>query len=188
MGQARKREVIELVHEIVARGAPAAANKLLKVTKTFFGWCVGRAILEVSPANGLSAPTREKSRDRVLSDAELTSVLAAARQIHGPYGAIVEFLALSGQRREEVAQLTWTELDLASRVWTIPACRTKNATFGGARRPILYRLGRVVAGEVISARHCRNIEPTLAQWPFQRLQTRYQQETLSVPCAYSYVR
>ena len=60
--------------------------------------------------------------------------------------------------------------------------------FGGARRPILYRLGRVVAGEVISARHCRNIEPTLAQWPFQRLQTRYQQETLSVPCAYSYVR
>jgi integrase len=122
-----KREVIELVHEIVARGAPAAANKLLKVIKTFFGWCVGRAILEVSPANGLSAPTREKSRDRVLSDAELTSVLAAARLIHGPYGAIVEFLALTGQRREEVAQLTWTELDLASRVWTIPACRTKNA-------------------------------------------------------------
>src|SRR5690349_18143567 len=38
-----KREVIELVHEIVARGAPAAANKLLKVIKTFFGWCVGRA-------------------------------------------------------------------------------------------------------------------------------------------------
>jgi site-specific recombinase XerD len=122
-----KREVIELVREIVARGAPAAANKLLKVIKTFFGWCVGRAILEVSPANGLSAPTREKPRDRVLSDAELTSVLAAARQIDGPYGAIVEFLALTGQRREEVAQLTWAELDLASRVWTIPACRAKNA-------------------------------------------------------------
>jgi hypothetical protein len=122
-----KREIIELVHEIVARGAPAAANKLLKVIKTFFGWCVGRAILEVSPANGLSAPTREKSRDRVLTDAELTSVLAAARHIDGPYGAIVEFLALTGQRRNEVAQLTWHELDLAGPAWTIPASRTKNA-------------------------------------------------------------
>jgi integrase len=35
-------------------------------------------------------------------------------------------LALTGQRREEVAQLTWDELDLATRVWTIPKTRTKN--------------------------------------------------------------
>ena len=36
------------------------------------------------------------------------------------------FLALTGQRREEVAQLTWDEVDLASRTWTLPASRTKN--------------------------------------------------------------
>jgi integrase len=35
-------------------------------------------------------------------------------------------LALTGQRREEVAQLTWDELNLASRTWTLPAFRTKN--------------------------------------------------------------
>jgi len=34
-----KRDVIELVSEVTARGAPSAANKLLKVVKTFFGWC-----------------------------------------------------------------------------------------------------------------------------------------------------
>ena len=62
----------------------------------------------------------------MLSDVELSAVLAAARQTDGPYGAIVEFLALTGQRREEVAQLTWDEL-VAGRVWTIPASRTKNA-------------------------------------------------------------
>jgi integrase len=122
-----KREVIELVHEVVARDAPSTANKLLKVIKTFFGWCVGRAILEASPAHGLSAPAREEARDRVLSDVELTAVIAAARQINSCYGAIVEFLALTGQRREEVAQLTWDELDLAGQHWTIPASRTKNA-------------------------------------------------------------
>jgi integrase len=44
----------------------------------------------------------------------------------GPYGGIVALLALTGQRREEVAQLTWDEVDLASRTWTLPASRTKN--------------------------------------------------------------
>jgi integrase len=44
----------------------------------------------------------------------------------GPYGGIVALLALTGQRREEVAQLTWEEIDLASRTWTLPASRTKN--------------------------------------------------------------
>ena len=121
-----KRRVIELVCEITARGAPSAANKLLKVVKTFFGWCVGRAILDVSPAKGLAAPAKETARDRVLDDSELAHIVGAARQLDGPYGAIVELLALSGQRRQEVAQLTWDELDLASQTWMLPSTRTKN--------------------------------------------------------------
>jgi integrase len=121
-----KRQVIDLVSEVTARGAPSAANKLLKVVKTFFGWCVGRAILEISPAKGLVAPARETARDRVLNDDELVRVIRAARQIAGPYGGIVELLALTGQRREEVAQLTWDELNLTSQTWTLPSFRTKN--------------------------------------------------------------
>ena len=66
-----KRQVIELVTEVAARGTPAAANKLLKVVKTFFAWCVGRAILELSPTKGVAAPARERARDRVLDDKEL---------------------------------------------------------------------------------------------------------------------
>ena len=121
-----KRQVIELVTEVSGRGTPSAANKLLKVVKAFFGWCVGRAILDASPANGLVAPARERPRDRVLDDDELVLIIRAARQIDGAYGGIVELLALTGQRREEVAQLTWGEVDLASRTWTLPASRTKN--------------------------------------------------------------
>jgi len=121
-----KRQVIDLVMEVAARGTPAAATKLLKVVKTFFGWCLGRAILDLSPAKGVVAPAREKARDRVLDDQELARIVRAARQIGGPYGGIVELLALTGQRREEVAQLTWDEIALASRTWTLPASRTKN--------------------------------------------------------------
>jgi len=35
-------------------------------------------------------------------------------------------LALTGQRREEVAQMTWAEVDLVRRLWTLPGTRTKN--------------------------------------------------------------
>src|SRR3954447_13440897 len=78
-----KRDVIELVSEIVDRGAPVAANKVLKVTKTFFGWCVGRAILDRSPGEGVKPPTQETARDRVLTDEELGAVISAAREMGG---------------------------------------------------------------------------------------------------------
>jgi integrase len=54
-------------------------------------------------------------------------VILAARQIDDRYSGIVELLALTGQRREEVAKLAWEELDFKQRIWTIPKSRTKNA-------------------------------------------------------------
>jgi integrase len=121
-----KRNVIELATAIVQRGAPVAANKTLKVVKTFLHWCVGQGILDKSPADGVPLPTKEVSRDRILSDEELARVIIAARKIVGPYGGIVEFLALTGQRREEVARAIRVEFDIGQRTWTIPKARTKN--------------------------------------------------------------
>src|SRR5262245_47570431 len=84
-----KRNVVELVTAIVQRGAPVAANKTLKVVKTFLRWCVGQGILDKSPAEDIPLPTKEVARDRVLSDQELARVILAARTIGGPYGGIV---------------------------------------------------------------------------------------------------
>ena len=123
----KKRDVVEVISAIEQRGVPVAANKALKSIKTFLRWCVGRAVLDQSPAEGVPLPRKEVARDRVLSDEELTQVILAARTIGGPYGAIVEILALTGQRREEVARMNWEELDLTRRIWTLPKSRTKNA-------------------------------------------------------------
>jgi integrase len=122
-----KRDVVELVCTIEQRGAPGSANKTLKSIKTFLRWCVGRAVLDRSPAEGVPLPAKEVARDRILDDRELANVILAARKIGGPYGSIVELLALTGQRREEVAGLHRDEFDLAQRIWTIPRARTKNA-------------------------------------------------------------
>ena len=119
--------MVEVISAIEQRGAPVAANKTLKSLKTFLRWCVGRAVLDQSPAEGVPLPAKEVARDRVLNDQELVQVILAARKMDGPYGGIVELLALTGQRREEVARMKWDELDLTQRVWTLPKSRTKNA-------------------------------------------------------------
>ena len=61
-----KRDVIDVISAIEQRGATIAANKALKSIKTFLRWCVGRAVLDQSPAEGIPLPTKEIARDRVL--------------------------------------------------------------------------------------------------------------------------
>ena len=63
----KKRDVSDLVSQIAQRNAHAG-HRLLKTLKTFFRWCVGRAVLDFSPAEGIASSYREVSRDRVLDD------------------------------------------------------------------------------------------------------------------------
>jgi integrase len=121
----KKRDVSDLIGLISQRNAHAG-HRLLKTLKTFFRWCVGRAVIDFSPVEGLSSGYRESSRDRVLKDRELAVIIIAARQMPPPYGGVVELLALTGQRRQEVSKLKWDELDEKSRTWSIPGSRTKN--------------------------------------------------------------
>jgi integrase len=122
----KRRDISDLVFEAAVERGDHSAHKLLKTVKRFFSWCVGRAVLETSPGIGVKSPLKAASRDRVLTDEELARILRGARQIGGPYGAIIEFLILTGQRREEVARMTWDEVHLERRIWQLPATRTKN--------------------------------------------------------------
>ena len=122
-----RRDILSALDEIVARGSPAAANYTFTVMRAMFNWAIGRGILEKSPFIGLSKPTPVKSRNRILSDDELRAIIFAARRTTKPYGAIVELLALLGQRRSEVAEMVWPEVDIEKKIWTIPAQRAKNS-------------------------------------------------------------
>jgi integrase len=100
----------------------------LKSIKTFLRWCVGRAVIDQSPAEGVPLPAKEIARDRVLDDDELARVILAAGQIDDRYGGIVELLALTGQRREEVARLQlWDRPNSLREVQFVPGAsgRTK---------------------------------------------------------------
>jgi hypothetical protein len=49
----KKRDVIDLITEVSQRNAHAS-YRLLKTLRTFFRWCVGRAVIDFSPAEGAS--------------------------------------------------------------------------------------------------------------------------------------
>jgi integrase len=121
-----RRDVVELMDAIVDRGAPVSANRTLAVVRRMFGWLVERGVLVANPCTDVKAPTAEKSRDRVLSDDELRGILRACDQLNEPFGALIKLLALTAQRRDEVGQMTWREVDLDARMWTIPKERAKN--------------------------------------------------------------
>ena len=59
------------------------------------------AVINFTPAEGISSSYRSEIRDRVLTDEELTAVIITARRMALPYGLIVEFLALTvrGKKR-----------------------------------------------------------------------------------------
>lgn len=121
-----RADVHALLDKIVDRGAPVGANRTFAQLRKMCRWAVERGLIERSPCEGLSAPSVEKSRERVLSGAELGVVWRAAEGLGFPFGPIVRLLILTGQRRDEVAGLRWEEIDLERRVWTLPAERSKN--------------------------------------------------------------
>ena len=64
-------------------------------------------------------------RERVLTDDEIRAVWNAALSTPYPFGPLVRLTMMLGQRREEIAGATWSEIDLAAATWIIPKERYK---------------------------------------------------------------
>jgi len=126
VGDITRRDVRDVLDRVVDSGAPIQANRVLAAVRKLFNWCVAHDILAVSPCAGVERPTAERSRDRVLDDVELYLVWQAADEIGYPHGPLVQLLALTGQRRDEVGQMRWSEVDLEKRLWILPPERVKN--------------------------------------------------------------
>jgi integrase len=105
-----KRDVLGLLDAIADRGAPIMARRVQSYVNRLFAWCLERDILKIDPTASMARYGSAKSRDRVLTDAELIKVWLAAESI-GAFGEVARLLVLTGARREEMAQLKWSEID-----------------------------------------------------------------------------
>jgi integrase len=121
-----RRDVLDLLDRLIDSGKPIAANRTLAAIRKMFNWAMARDTIPASPCAGVKPPTAERSRDRVLSDTEIWNVWRAAAQLDNPFGTLIKFLVLTGQRRDECAGMRWSEIDLDRRLWTLAAKRAKN--------------------------------------------------------------
>jgi integrase len=121
-----KRDIVALLDVVNDRGSPIMANRVLSAVRKLFNWCVARDVIQISPCTLVTPPAPERSRDRVLSDDELRMVWNAAEGDGWPFGPLVKLLVLTGQRLSEVGGMRWNEVDLETKLWTLPAERVKN--------------------------------------------------------------
>jgi integrase len=110
--------------EIAGTKGPYSANRARAALSAFYSWAIGEGLADANPVVGTNKPINEASRDRVLSPEELRFVWQHAGS--GDYGAITRLLFLTGQRREEVGGMLWSEVNLEARLWSISGARTKN--------------------------------------------------------------
>jgi integrase len=119
-------DVIDLVDNIVARGARVQANRVLAWLRALFNWAIEKERLAASPVARMKRPAEEQARDRVLADDEIRWLWTACHEIGWPFGPLVRLLIVTAQRRDEVAGMEWRELAFAEKTWTIPKEKAKS--------------------------------------------------------------
>jgi integrase len=122
--QITRADIADRLAEIKVKSGEYAALQARSTLNSFFAWAVGEGLCDANPVVGTNKPEQPDARTRVLSDEELASIWSALPD--SDFGRIVKILMLTGQRREEVAGMAWSELDLETCVWTIPPQRAKN--------------------------------------------------------------
>ncbi len=121
-----RRDAISLIDGLVERGVEIQANRTLARLRALFNWAIEKDWISASPIEHIKPPTKERARDRALTDEEIRWFWVACDEIGWPFGPIFKLLLLTAQRRDEVGGMKWNELDLQKRTWIIPRNRAKS--------------------------------------------------------------
>ncbi|MER9776787.1 tyrosine-type recombinase/integrase [Mesorhizobium sp. M0220] len=128
VGDIQSADVMAVLAKINKRGATRQALNMAQKIGTFFNWCVDDELITASPFRAKKVRTtigEKASRDRVLTDAELRA-LWTATAAGDVYSAVYRLLLLTGQRLNDIAQASWSEIDLDRKTLTVPAARFKS--------------------------------------------------------------
>ena len=119
----RREEVANLLTDIAVRSGPVAANRVRASITAMLNWAMKAGKAEANPA-AFTNKENENARPRVLTADELRDIWTVLPE--GDYGTIVRLLILTGQRRTEIGDLRWSEIDMKRSTITLPPGRVKN--------------------------------------------------------------
>jgi integrase len=128
LAQLHRRDLTRCIDKVKDRGAAVEANRVFEDIRAMVRWARARGDLDENSVEGMRRPADPVIRDRVLSPEEIKRfwiMLADAKMQEGTR-RILRLCLLTAARVGEVAGMISTEFDLDSKVWTIPAARSKN--------------------------------------------------------------
>lgn len=115
----------------IAQRAPVSANRAFEVVRRIYSWAVAEEILDASPCVGLQRSmldsgilAKEKPRQRVYAADELRALLLVVPGTE--LEDLVPLILHTAARSEEARSARWSDFDLATWVWTVPAERSKS--------------------------------------------------------------
>lgn len=110
----------------IAKDTPTHARRIASYLRTFGKWAEndGRIDNGELPFANLKSFGTENKRKRVLTDDEIRAIWKASAGM-GAFGRAVRLMLVTGQRRSEVGDMDWREVDAAKKLWTLPPERTK---------------------------------------------------------------
>lgn len=106
----RRRDIVELIDQVAVK-TPGQSNHLRAYLSKMFKWLLEREVVENNPVLGVAKRHKSKPRSRILDQEEIGAVWNAAEKMGGPFGRCVQFLMLTGVRRDEASYLRWDELE-----------------------------------------------------------------------------
>jgi integrase len=127
----RRRDLTAVLDPILAAGRTQCAHMLREIAIRIVNWAIDRGEIDInylataSRGRRRAGILRRTRRDRVLTDDEIRASWQACDQVGWPFRDFVRLALMLGQRREEIAAMEWTELDLERRLWVIPGERYK---------------------------------------------------------------
>jgi integrase len=121
IAEIRRSEIVRLLDGIEEGSGAAMATQTLAIIRKVMNWHAMRSDDFLSPVvRGMGRTQHSaQARERILTDNELRAIWRA----EGWFGDYVRFLLLTAARRNEVAGMTWDEVDEGD--WTLPAARNK---------------------------------------------------------------
>jgi integrase len=132
LGALKLVDLVEITRSIEQRSGRGAAQDFRSRSSSFLSFAASRGTIPVNPWAGYRQPRRSRAErveaqehGRVLTDAEIKAIWAAAKRRNDSFGRLIRFLILSGARRSEASCLrrAW----LKERSIDLPAAFTKQA-------------------------------------------------------------
>jgi integrase len=122
-------ELLAVLNAKVRAGAPVAAIRLRALVSRIFTFAAGQRLIAptANPVIGVKKPTKETTRDRVLTHSEIHRLWDACATQNAYVCAWFRLRLVTAQRGGELLQMRWQDIDPKSHFWTIPGEFVKNA-------------------------------------------------------------